>query len=384
MCGVLFLVLSILFVECLSVHRPGFVFRKAGNPFVVRDRRFGGCWSNHAALNQQNTSLESNVCEESSNQASDERAVADRSKTLYLVNPRGFCEGVRRAIRTVEEAVRIFGPPIYVKHEIVHNEFVCNRLRAKGVIFVEDLETVPEGSTLIFSAHGVSPAVKELARKRNFIEIDASCPLVNKVHVYVKKKAEEGYKIVLIGHKNHVETIGTAGEAPGVTTVVESVQDVEELEYPEGTPLFYATQTTLSLDDCKVIKDRLLERFPWIETIPSGSICYATTNRQTAVQKVCAICDLMLVVGSTLSSNAKRLLETATVRNIRGYLIPNADAITEEMIGNATRVAVSASASTPEELTNGVVERLANPPFNFSVEFFDGGEERVPKWRLPR
>ncbi|KAK1444383.1 4-hydroxy-3-methylbut-2-enyl diphosphate reductase [Babesia gibsoni] len=313
-----------------------------------------------------------------------ENLVKNEEKKVYLVSPRGFCEGVDRAIRTVQEAVRVFGPPIYVKHEIVHNEFVCNRLREKGVIFVEDLETVPENSVVIFSAHGVAPSVKELAKKRKFIDIDASCPLVNKVHVYVKKKAEEGYQIVLIGHKNHVETIGTSGEAPESTTIVETVEDVDKLSYAPGTPLFYATQTTLSLDDCKVIKERLLQRFPWIETIPSGSICYATTNRQTAVQKVCSIADLVLIVGSKTSSNANRLLDTATLRNIRGYLIPNADAITEELIGSARNVAVSSSASTPEDLTQGVVERLSKEPYNFSVEFFEGCEERVPKWRLPR
>lgn len=362
------LVLSLFLVsiveECLSIRCPGFLTRCPRSLVAVGPCRRSKHLSGDPALCESVTS--------------------SGDKIVYVVNPRGFCEGVERAIRTVQEAVRVFGPPIYVKHEIVHNEFVCNRLREKGVIFVEDLESVPEKSVVIFSAHGVSPAVKELAKQRNFIDIDASCPLVNKVHVYVKKKAEEGYKIVLIGHKNHVETIGTSGEAPESTTIVESVDDVNQLDYAPGTPLFYATQTTLSLDDCKIIRERLIERFPWIETIPSGSICYATTNRQTAVQKVCSISDLVLIVGSKISSNANRLLDTATVRNVRGYLIPNADAVTPELIGDARKVAVSSSASTPEDLTQGVVEKLSKEPFNFSVDYFEGCDERVPKWRLPR
>ncbi|GIX62136.1 LytB protein, putative [Babesia caballi] len=386
----LYLALAALVGKCLSIRHAGFLARQLGRGAAADARAFGGCRSVSAPKEGKLRPGLPHVCAESAPVAHNDVATSDadgasqRQKTVYLVSPRGFCEGVRRAIQTVDEAVRVFGPPVYVKHEIVHNEFVCNRLRAKGVVFVEDLTKVPEGSVLIFSAHGVSPAVRELAKARNLVEIDASCPLVNKVHVYVKKKAEEGYQIVLIGHKKHVETIGTAGEAPGVTTIVETVEDVDGLDYAPGTKLFYATQTTLSLDDCKLIKERLVERFPWIETIPSGSICYATTNRQITVQKACAFADLLLIVGSTMSSNANRLLDTGTTRNVRGYLIPNADAVTPELIGDARSVAVSASASTPDDLTNGVVEKLAQPPFNFAVEFFEGCEERIPKWRLPR
>ncbi|ORM42222.1 4-hydroxy-3-methylbut-2-enyl diphosphate reductase [Babesia sp. Xinjiang] len=190
--------------------------------------------------------------------------------------------------------------------------------------------------------------------------------------------------LIVILSYNIVETIGTLGEAPEATTVVESVDDVDRLDYPPNTKLFYTTQTTLSLDDCKQIKDRLIERFPWIETIPSGSICYATTNRQVAVQKACGFCDLVLIVGSTMSSNANRLVDTATVRKVRGKLIPDAEAVTPELLGDAQNIALSASASTPDELTSAVVEKLANPPFNFDIKIFNGGEERVPKWRLPR
>ncbi|BAM40937.1 4-hydroxy-3-methylbut-2-enyl diphosphate reductase [Theileria orientalis strain Shintoku] len=305
-------------------------------------------------------------------------------KKLYLVNPRGFCEGVSRAIRTVEETVRIFGPPIYVKHEIVHNEAVCNRLRAKGVVFIEDLNLVPENSIIIYSAHGISPEIRELAKSRNLVEIDASCPLVNKVHVYVKNKAKEGYKIVLIGHKNHQEIIGTSGEAPEAVTVVENVSDVQALDFPTDTKLFYVTQTTLSLDDCKHIKDALVAKYPHIETIPSGSICYATTNRQTAIHKVTKLVDMVLIVGSKLSSNAKRLVEAALNRDVKSYLVFDADDVTEELVGSARNIALSSSASTPEDLTQAVMDKLSSPPFNFVVEEFDGAVERVPNWRLPR
>ncbi|UVC54245.1 4-hydroxy-3-methylbut-2-enyl diphosphate reductase [Theileria orientalis] len=306
------------------------------------------------------------------------------AKKLYLVNPRGFCEGVSRAIRTVEETVRIFGPPIYVKHEIVHNEAVCNRLRAKGVVFIEDLNLVPENSIIIYSAHGIPPEIREIAKSRNLVEIDASCPLVNKVHVYVKNKAKEGYKIVLIGHKNHQEIIGTSGEAPEAVTVVENVSDVQSLDFPPDTKLFYVTQTTLSLDDCKHIKDALVAKYPHIETIPSGSICYATTNRQTAIHKVTKLVDMVLIVGSKLSSNAKRLVEAALNRDVKSYLVFDANDVTEELIGPARNIALSSSASTPEDLTKSVMDKLSSPPFNFVVEEFDGAVERVPNWRLPR
>ncbi|UVC49643.1 4-hydroxy-3-methylbut-2-enyl diphosphate reductase [Theileria orientalis] len=348
---------------------------------LISDRSRGGC---KIGFNRRSTAFIAPKTHEYrlTLRAAENETATD--KKLYLVNPRGFCEGVSRAIRTVEETVRIFGPPIYVKHEIVHNEAVCDRLRAKGVVFIEDLNLVPENSIIIYSAHGIPPEIREIAKSRNLVEIDASCPLVNKVHVYVKNKAKEGYKIVLIGHKNHQEIIGTSGEAPEAVTVVENVSDVQSLDFPPDTKLFYVTQTTLSLDDCKHIKDALVAKYPHIETIPSGSICYATTNRQTAIHKVTKLVDMVLIVGSKLSSNAKRLVEAALNRDVKSYLIFDANDVTEELIGSARNIALSSSASTPEDLTKSVMDKLSSPPFNFVVEEFDGAVERVPNWRLPR
>ena len=201
---------------------------------------------------------------------------------ILLSKPRGFCAGVVRAIQIVERALELYGPPIFVKHEIVHNRHVVEELRQKGAIFIEDLNEVPEGSRLIYSAHGVSPAVRQQALERGLIEIDATCGLVTKVHSAAKRYADKGYHILLIGHRNHVEIIGTAGEAPDVTTIIESVGDVEKLQFPQEQKLFYLTQTTLSLDDVEEIANTLKEKYPHIETLPSSSICYATTNRQMA------------------------------------------------------------------------------------------------------
>src|SRR4029079_2156716 len=199
---------------------------------------------------------------------------------LLLSKPRGFCAGVERAIETVEKALSLWGAPIYVKHEIVHNKHVVDGLKAKGAIFIEDLNDVPIGARLIYSAHGVSPAVREHAKKRNLIEIDATCGLVTRVHSAVKRFAAQGHQIILISPRNHVEIIGTAGEAPDVTTIVESVEDVASLTFSQDVKLFYITQTTLSLDDVKDITEALIRKYPKIETLPSSSICYATTNRQ--------------------------------------------------------------------------------------------------------
>ncbi|KAK2195986.1 4-hydroxy-3-methylbut-2-enyl diphosphate reductase [Babesia duncani] len=308
----------------------------------------------------------------------------DPEKVLYLVEPRGFCKGVDRAIKTVEECLRVYGAPVYVKHEIVHNEAVCNRLREKGAIFIEDLNLVPEGAVLVFSAHGVSPEVKNLAQSRKLLTIDATCPLVNKVHVYVSNKAKEGYKIILIGHKNHVETIGTFGEAPESCTIVETAADVETLNFDPDEKLFYVTQTTLSVDDCKDIVTALKSRFPNIESIPSGSICYATTNRQGAVSQICPSVELVLIVGSTQSSNANRLVEVALKRNTRALLISGPEMVDDKVLDGAKNIAISASASTPPDVTMSVVNKLASDPFNFKIENFTAMQERVPNWRLPR
>ena len=277
---------------------------------------------------------------------------------LLLSKPRGFCAGVVRAIDTVEKALKLWGAPIYVKHEIVHNRHVVGDLKEKGAIFIEDLDEVPEGSRLIYSAHGVSPAIREQAKSRNLIEIDATCGLVIRVHSAAKRFAGKGYQIILIGHKNHVEVIGTAGEAPEQTTVVESVADVEKLTFKQEERLFYLTQTTLSLDDVKEITEALLEKYPLIETLPSSSICYATTNRQLALREITDECDVVLVVGDPMSSNSKRLCEVARVRGVPSYLINHPDEIQTGWFENAKVIGMTAGASTPEGVVSKCIERL--------------------------
>lgn len=277
---------------------------------------------------------------------------------LLLSSPRGFCAGVVRAIDTVKEALRIWGAPIYVKHEIVHNRHVVDELKEQGAIFIEDLDLVPEGSRLIYSAHGVSPAVRAKAKERNLIEIDASCPLVTKVHSAVKRYAGKGYKIVLIGHKTHVEVIGTSGEAPEDTTIVESVADVEKLDYPPGQKLFYTTQTTLSLDDVKEITESLIKKYPHIETLPSDSICFATTNRQLALREITEDADLVLVIGDPTSSNSNRLRETAERRGTTAYLLNHEDEIDPSWLDDVNTIGMTAGASTPETIVQRCVDRL--------------------------
>jgi 4-hydroxy-3-methylbut-2-enyl diphosphate reductase len=277
---------------------------------------------------------------------------------LLLSKPRGFCAGVDRAIETVEKAIEIWGAPIYVKHEIVHNKHVVQRLKNLGAIFIEELEDVPCGARLIYSAHGVSPAVREQARLRGLIEIDATCGLVTRVHSAVKRFANQGYQIILIGHRNHVEIIGTAGEAPEVTTIVESVQDVANLNFSSEHKLFYITQTTLSLDDVKEITDALIEKYPHIETLPSSSICYATTNRQMALREITDITDLVLVVGDPQSSNSNRLREVASKRGIESYLINDEQEIQSEWLTGKKLIGLTAGASTPEKIVQKCIERL--------------------------
>lgn len=277
---------------------------------------------------------------------------------LLLSKPRGFCAGVERAIETVEKALTLWGAPIYVKHEIVHNKYVVDGLRAKGAIFIEDIKDVPVGARLIYSAHGVSPAVREQAKSRNLIEIDATCGLVTRVHSAVKRFASQGYNIILIGHRNHVEIIGTAGEAPEVTTIVESVEDVEQLSFEQKDKLFYITQTTLSLDDVKEITNALKAKFPNIETLPSSSICYATTNRQLALGEITDQTDLVLVVGDPKSSNSNRLRELATKRGIPSYLINNEKEIDPEWLKGIKTIGLTAGASTPEEIVQRCIGYL--------------------------
>lgn len=280
------------------------------------------------------------------------------SKKLLLSKPRGFCAGVERAIDTVEKALKLWGAPIYVKHEIVHNRYVVDGLKAKGAIFIEEIDEVPVGERLIYSAHGVSPLVREQAKKRELIEIDATCGLVTRVHSAVKRYAAMGCKIVLIGHKNHVEVIGTAGEAPDVTTIVESVEDVQALNYSDDEKLFYITQTTLSIDDVKEITESLIEKYPAIQTLPTSSICYATTNRQLALREITDLTDLVLVVGDPQSSNSNRLREVASKRGIPSYLINNQDEIDPSWLENANTIGLTAGASTPECIVQKCIEKL--------------------------
>jgi len=277
---------------------------------------------------------------------------------LLLSKPRGFCAGVERAIETVEKALVLWGAPIYVKHEIVHNKYVVDGLRAKGAVFIEDIDEVPVGARLIYSAHGVSPAVREQAQKRGLIEIDATCGLVTRVHSAVKRFAALGYQIVLIGHRNHVEIIGTAGEAPNVTTIVESVEDVEALTFSLSQKLFYITQTTLSLDDVKEITDALLKKYPQIETLPTSSICYATTNRQMALREITDVVDLVLVVGDPQSSNSNRLREVSAKRGIDSYLINHAGEINPKWMVGKKVIGLTAGASTPETIVQKCIQRL--------------------------
>lgn len=279
-------------------------------------------------------------------------------KKLLLSKPRGFCAGVERAIETVERALALWGAPIYVKHEIVHNRHVVEQLRNKGAIFIENLEDVPYGARLIYSAHGVSPAVREQAKQRQLTEIDATCGLVTRVHSAVKRFAGMGYHILLIGHRNHVEIIGTAGEAPGMTTILESAKDVEKLIFPQDAKLFYITQTTLSLDDVKDITEALVHKYPKIETLPSSSICYATTNRQMALREITAETDLVLVVGDPQSSNSNRLVEVAIKRNVKAFLINNEKEIDSAWVEPAKTIGLTAGASTPEEIVQRCIGRL--------------------------
>lgn len=277
---------------------------------------------------------------------------------LLLSKPRGFCAGVERAIETVERALKLWGAPIYVKHEIVHNRHVVDDLKSKGAIFIEDLSEVPRGARVIYSAHGISPQVHEQAKERDLIEIDATCGLVTKVHSAAKRYAQKGYQIILIGHKTHVEIIGTAGEAPDVTTIVESVKDVEFLNFAPDTKLFYITQTTLSLDDVKEITDALSIKYPHIETLPSSSICYATTNRQMALREITDVAGLVLVVGDPKSSNSNRLREVAHVRGITSYLINDENEINPNWLLNVEVIGLTAGASTPEDVVQRCIQRL--------------------------
>ncbi|AAD19154.1 putative metalloproteinase [Chlamydia pneumoniae TW-183] len=281
-------------------------------------------------------------------------------RKLILCNPRGFCSGVVRAIQVVEVALEKWGAPIYVKHEIVHNRHVVNALRAKGAIFVEELVDVPEGERVIYSAHGIPPSVRAEAKARKLIDIDATCGLVTKVHSAAKLYASKGYKIILIGHKKHVEVIGIVGEVPEHITVVEKVADVEALPFSSDTPLFYITQTTLSLDDVQEISSALLKRYPSIITLPSSSICYATTNRQKALRSVLSRVNYVYVVGDVNSSNSNRLREVALRRGVPADLINNPEDIDTNIVNHSGDIAMTAGASTPEDVVQACIRKLSS------------------------
>lgn len=277
---------------------------------------------------------------------------------VLLASPRGFCAGVDRAIEIVEQCLQRFGPPVYVRHEIVHNRHVVESLRAKGAVFVEDPSEAPEGALLVFSAHGVSPAVRAAAAARRLRVIDATCPLVTKVHVEAQRFAREGYEIVLVGHAGHVEVEGTMGQAPDRMYLVETVEDVARLEVRDPTRLACLTQTTLSVDDTREILEALKARFPQIRLPRKDDICYATQNRQNAVKQVTREAELVLVVGAPESSNSNRLVEIAHRSGARGHLVQSARDIDPAWLEGVRCVAVTAGASAPEVLVQEVVERL--------------------------
>ena len=282
---------------------------------------------------------------------------------ILLANPRGFCAGVDRAIEIVERALESFGAPIYVRHEVVHNRFVVDGLRARGAIFVDELDDVPDGATVIFSAHGVSQAVRAQARARHLRVFDATCPLVTKVHIEVARHAKAGRDVVLIGHSGHPEVEGTLGQwdregASGEIHLVETPEDVARLTPKHPGHIAYSTQTTLSIDDTKAVIDALRAKFPAILGPRHDDICYATQNRQDAVRKLGSTCDVVLVVGSPNSSNSNRLRELAQKQGIEAHLIDGADDIQREWVAGKIRVGVTAGASAPESLVQGVIARL--------------------------
>ncbi|MCC7500000.1 MAG: 4-hydroxy-3-methylbut-2-enyl diphosphate reductase [Bryobacterales bacterium] len=285
-------------------------------------------------------------------------AARPSGRKLILLTPRGFCAGVVRAIDVVKIALNLYGAPIYVRKEIVHNRHVVEQLRQAGAIFVEELAEVPGGARVIFSAHGVSPAVRREARRRNLNVIDATCPLVTKVHLEAVKFARKGYTIVLIGHKDHDEVAGTLGEAPDSTVLVSSEEDVDRLQVPHPDKVVYLTQTTLSLDETKGIVARLRARFPAIEGPPAQDICYATENRQVAVKAVAPMCQLLLVVGSQNSSNSRRLVEVCSKQGVPAYLVDDAGEVRPEWLENVETLAVTAGASAPEVLVERLIESL--------------------------
>lgn len=304
-------------------------------------------------------------------------------KKVYLAAPRGYCAGVDRAMETVEKALEKHGSPLYVRKEIVHNKHVVKTFEDRGVIFVDETDEVPQGSNVVFSAHGVSPAVREQARTLELRTFDATCPLVTKVHHEVTRFAKQGYQIILIGHHGHEEVEGTAGEAPDVVHLVDGKADVDALSFPEDTKLVWLSQTTLSVDETMETVRLLREKFPHIQDPPSDDICYATQNRQVAVKAIAPKVDLMIVVGSQNSSNSKRLVEVALQNGAKtSYLVDYADQVQPEWFDGVETVGVTSGASVPEILVRGVLEMLADRGFGSVEEVTTATEDLI--FPLPR
>lgn len=304
-------------------------------------------------------------------------------KRVLLAAPRGYCAGVDRAVETVEKALEKFGAPLYVRKEIVHNKHVVKTFEEQGVIFVDETSEVPKGSNVVFSAHGVSPMVHQEARQLELKTFDATCPLVTKVHQEVKRFARQGYQIILIGHHGHEEVEGTAGEAPDVVHLVDGQEDVDALDFPEGTKLIWLSQTTLSVDETMQTVKMLREKFPEIQDPPSDDICYATQNRQVAVKAIAPKVELMIVVGSQNSSNSKRLVEVALEYGTKeAYLVDYAEQVDLSWLEGVTSVGVTSGASVPEILVRGVLELLADQGFDTVEEVTTATEDLI--FSLPR
>ncbi|KQR89839.1 4-hydroxy-3-methylbut-2-enyl diphosphate reductase [Burkholderia sp. Leaf177] len=301
---------------------------------------------------------------------------------ILLAQPRGFCAGVDRAIEIVERAIALFGAPIYVRHEIVHNAYVVEDLRKKGAVFIEDLADAPEGSTLIFSAHGVSKAVRAEAETRGLRVFDATCPLVTKVHMEVAKMRQDGFDIVMIGHKGHPEVEGTMGQSGQGMHLVEDIEDVEALALTDPNRIAYVTQTTLSVDDASAIINALKLKYPSVKEPKKQDICYATQNRQDAVKFLAPQCDVVIVVGSPNSSNSSRLREVAEKRGIPAYMVDSPTQIDPEWVEGKKRIGVTAGASAPEVLAQAVIARLRELGVR-NVRPLEGIEEKV-SFPLPR
>ena len=304
-------------------------------------------------------------------------------KRIILAQPRGFCAGVQRAVDIVEKSIDKFGSPVYVRHEIVHNKNVVDSLTAKGAIFVDEISDIPDNSNTIFSAHGVSDKVETDAKIKSLSIVDATCPLVKKVHVEALKYYEQGYKIILVGHKGHPEVEGTAGRVPSGVRVIETVDHVNKLEFSKSDLLAYVTQTTLSVDDTKKIIDALKEKYPNIKGPDTRDICYATQNRQKAVRDLAKFSDVVLVLGNKNSSNSVRLAEISALTGIPTYRISDKNELNLELIKNYNVIGITAGASTPEVLVKELVNHLKqNFGYNIDVEILDGEQEKV-SFKLP-